>query len=229
MFTHSLLTKPGFRFSPDDPLAISEDRLRGIVKFGPYQKVSGSTRIAFVFPDGDRDAANTLYLALRNGLGLFKGMPSVFKIPFEKGQVLPITGFTLENKFDHHDSALRYRDAIQNWISSEGDMPDIFVNLHPKSMAWDDDSEYSATKAVLLKEGLLSQNVTLELIQNSTQFEWSVANIALGLFVKLGGIPWAVDEHMPRAKLLLEWVGQTPLTSGLGNGTDNCIYNVHAE
>ena len=85
MFTHSLLTKPGFRFSPDDPLSISEDRLRGIVKFGPYQKVSGVPRIAFVFPDGYRDAANTLYLALRNGLGLFKGMPSVFKIPLEKG------------------------------------------------------------------------------------------------------------------------------------------------
>ena len=194
MFTHSLLTKPGFRFSPDDPVAVSEDRLRGILKFGPYQKVAEVPRIAFVFPDGYRDAANALYLALRNGLGLFKGMPSVFKVPLEKSQVLPITGFTLQNKFDHHDSALRYRDAIQNWISSEGDMPDIFVNLHPKSMAWDDDSEYSATKAVLLKEGLLSQNVTLELIQNSTQFEWAVANIALGLFVKLGGIPWAIDR-----------------------------------
>jgi hypothetical protein len=61
-------------------------------------------------------------------------------------------------------------------------------------MGWEDDSAYSATKAVLLKDGLLSQNVTFELIQNSTQFEWSVANIALGVFVKLGGIPWAVNR-----------------------------------
>jgi len=70
----------------------------------------------------------------------------------------------------------------------------LFVNLHPRSMAWEEDSAYAATKAALLKEGLLSQNVTLELIQNSAQFEWSVANIALGLFVKLGGIPWAVNR-----------------------------------
>jgi len=194
MFTYTSLTKPGFRFSPENPTAVSDDRLRGIVKFGPYKRVNHAPRIAFVFPDGYRDAANTLYLALRNGLGLFKGLPSVFKIPLEKTQVVPITGFKLQNRFDHHDSALRYRDAIQNWISSEGEMPDIFVNLHPKSMAWDEDSEYSATKAVLLQEGLLSQNVTLELIQNSTQFEWAVANIGLGLFVKLGGIPWAVNR-----------------------------------
>jgi hypothetical protein len=72
--------------------------------------------------------------------------------------------------------------------------PDIFVTLHPKSMTWEDDSEYGATKATLLSEGLLSQNVTFELIQSSAQFEWAAANIALALFAKLGGIPWAVDR-----------------------------------
>ena len=194
MFTYTLLHKSGFKFSPDDPQAVHEDRMRGIIRFGPYRKVTKPPQIAFVFPNGFRDQANTLYLALRNGIGLFKGLPSVFKVPLEKDQVVAITGFTLRNRFDHHDSALRYRDAIQNWINLNGSTPDLFVNLHPKSMGWEDDSAYSATKAVLLKDGLLSQNVTFELIQNSTQFEWSVANIALGVFVKLGGIPWAVNR-----------------------------------
>jgi argonaute-like protein implicated in RNA metabolism and viral defense len=203
MFTYTLLTKPRFRFSPDSPAAVSDDRLRGMVKFGPYKRVTEVPRIGFVFPDGYRDAANSLYLALRNGLGLFKGLPSVFKVPLEKTQVVPITGFKLQNRFDHHDSALRYRDAIRNWITAESEMPDIFVNLHPKSMAWDEDSEYSATKAALLQEGLLSQNVTLELIQNSAQFEWAVANIALGLFVKLGGIPWAIDRSDSEGEVII--------------------------
>lgn len=163
--------------------------MRGIIRFGPYRKVMNPPNIAFVFPDGYRDQANALYLALRNGIGLFKGLPSVFKVPLEKHQVVAITGFKLRNRFDHHDSALRYRDAIQTWISANGSIPDLFVNLHPKSMGWEEDSAYSATKAVLLKDGFLSQNVTFELIQNSAQFEWSVANIALGIFVKLGGIP----------------------------------------
>jgi argonaute-like protein implicated in RNA metabolism and viral defense len=39
---------------------------------------------------------------------------------------------------------------------------------------------------------MLSQNVTLDLINNASQFQWSAANIALGAFVKLAGIPWVV-------------------------------------
>jgi len=174
---------------------VHDDRLRGIIKWGPFRKAAvQKPRIAFVFPEGYRDAANSLYLALRNGIGAFKGLPSVFKIPLEKDQVLPITGFTLRNRHDHHDSARLYRDAIQNWIHTNKETPDLFINLHPRSMAWEEDSAYAATKAALLKEGLLSQNVTFDLILNSSQFEWSVANIALGLFVKLGGIPWAVNR-----------------------------------
>lgn len=195
MFSYTSLQKSGFRFSPDDSRMVHDDRLRGIIRWGPYRKVATpAPRLAFVFPDGYRDAANALYLALRNGIGAFKGLPSVFKVPLEKDQVAPITGFTLRNRYDHHDSAQRYRDAIQAWIHSNKETPDLFINLHPKSMAWDEDSAYAATKAILLKEGLLSQNVTFDLIQNSAQFEWSVANIALGLFVKLGGIPWAVNR-----------------------------------
>ncbi len=194
MFTYTLLDKPGFRFSPTNPAATHEDRLRGIIRFGPFKRIENPPRIAFVFPTGYRDAANTLYLALRNGIGLFKGLPSVFKVPLEKEQTLPITGFKLANPFDHHDCAKRYRDAIQAWMTSHQEKPDIFLTLHPRSMAWEDDSEYSATKAILLRESLLSQNVTFELIQSSAQFEWAAANIALALFAKLGGIPWAIDR-----------------------------------
>jgi len=68
-------------------------------------------------------------------------------------------------------------------------------------MAWEDDSEYSVTKAMLLREGLLSQNVTFELIQSSAQFEWAAANIALAIFAKLGGIPWAVNRPNAMARL----------------------------
>lgn len=194
MFTYTLLNKSGYLFSPGDPTAVHEDKMRGIIKFGPYRKVTHTPKIAFVFPEGHRDSANRLYLALRNGIGLFKGLPNVFRLPLEKEQVFPITGFTLKSRYDHHDSARRYRDAICNWVQAHNVKPDVFVNLHPRSMAWEEDSEYTATKAALLQEGLLSQNVTFDLLQNATQFEWSAANIALGLFVKLGGIPWAVNR-----------------------------------
>jgi hypothetical protein len=118
-----------------------DDRMRGIIKWGPYRKIAIQTpRLAFVFPEGYRDAANSLYLALRNGIGAFKGLPSVFKVTLEKEQVVAITGFTLRNRYDHHESAQRYRDAIQAWIQTNKHVPDLFVNLHPRSMTWDEDS-----------------------------------------------------------------------------------------
>jgi hypothetical protein len=86
MFTYTILNKAGFRFSPTNPAAAHDDRLRGIARFGPFKRVTGAPQLAFVFPTGYRDAANTLYLALRNGIGLFKGLPSVFKVQLEREQ-----------------------------------------------------------------------------------------------------------------------------------------------
>jgi argonaute-like protein implicated in RNA metabolism and viral defense len=203
MFPYTLLNKSGFRFSPTNPAAIHDDRMRGILKFGPFRRVEKSPQIAFVFPKAYREAANTLYLALRNGIGFFKGMPTVFKVPLEKDQVIPISDFELRDRYNHRDSAARYRDAIQKWMNVHDQRPDIFITLHPKTMGWEDDSEYAATKAVLLREGLISQNVTFELIQSSIQFEWAAANIALALFAKLGGIPWAIDRVNAEDELII--------------------------
>jgi argonaute-like protein implicated in RNA metabolism and viral defense len=203
MFAYTVLNKTGFRFSATNSTAVHDDRMRGIVKYGPFKRVEGAPRFAFVFPKAYRDAANTLYLALRNGIGFFKGMPTVFKVPLEKDQAIQISDFELKDRYNHRDSAARYRDAIQNWMNSHDDLPDIFITLHPKTMTWEEDSEYAATKALLLREGLISQNVTFELIQSSAQFEWAAANIALALFAKLGGIPWAVDRANGENELVI--------------------------
>jgi argonaute-like protein implicated in RNA metabolism and viral defense len=49
----------------------------------------------------------------------------------------------------------------------------------------------------LLEAGIISQNVTFELIDNASQFEWAAANIALNIFVKLGGVPWVTNVQTP--------------------------------
>lgn len=197
MFDANIYRSAGFRFSPGPSGNTHPDKLRGLVKYGPYQPIKIKPRIGFVFPEGYRDYANNLYLALRNGIGYFKGISTLLKVPFEKDQVFPITGFSLPNPHDHEDSAKRYRDAILAWQGNSGKETDIFVNLHPKSLAWEEDSAYGASKAVLLEAGISSQNVTFELIDNASQFEWAAANIALAIFVKLGGIPWVANIESP--------------------------------
>jgi argonaute-like protein implicated in RNA metabolism and viral defense len=203
MFDTRIYAPSGFRFSPQRADYVHSDKLRGLVKFGPYQTINKAPRIGFVFPERYREYGNKLYLALHNGIGYFKGLSTLLKVPFEKSQVFPVTGFSLPNPHDHEDSAMRYRDAILAWKAKESDTADLFVNLHPKSLAWEEDSAYGACKAVLLEAGISSQNVTFELMDNASQFEWAAANIALGIFVKLGGIPWVANLEVPNQYIIV--------------------------
>ena len=142
MLTYTCLKKSGFRFSPDDPQMVDDDRSWGIIRFGPYRRIAiNAPRLAFVFPEGYRDAANSLYLALRNGIGAFKGLPSVFKFALEKDQVYGHHRFHAGSRDHHHDGAhLGYRDAYQAGIQANRLIPDIFITyLHPRSMTWDED------------------------------------------------------------------------------------------
>ena len=49
-------------------------------------------------------------------------------------------------------------------------------------------------KSAFAQLGIPTQMVTAELIEGyDNQFGWSVANIALALFAKLGGVPWLIE------------------------------------
>ena len=203
MFKARFLTLPEFRFSKEHPAKIATDTFRGLSRFGPYGEVQGQPKFGFVFPQRHKDDANNLYRALRNGVGYFRGFSNMFRVPFEKEQVFPITGFELRDYRNPHDSARAYSDAILNWTRNHNVNPDLIFVLHPKTPSWQVESPYHACKAALLAQGYLSQNVTLELVNNSAQFEWSVANIALAAFVKLGGIPWVVHRRSERQQFVI--------------------------
>jgi hypothetical protein len=146
----------------------------------------------FVFPNEYRDYANQLFLSLKNGIGSFKGVETTFRFPLTRDQVFQVSDFSIVGK-DHHDAAKSYQDAILNWHSGTQNLhPDMFFVIHPQTPASEADTPYYACKARLLSEGILSQNVTVGLIADEARFRWSAANIALGAFVKLGGIPWIV-------------------------------------
>lgn len=203
MFKARFLTPPEFRFSREHPDKTATDTFRGLSRFGPYREVQGKPTFGFVFPQRHKDDANNLYRALRNGVGYFRGFSNMFRIPFEKEQVFPITGFELRDYRDPHDSARAYAEAILNWTHNHNVSPHLIFVLHPKTPHWQQESPYHACKAALLAEGYMSQNVTLELVNNSAQFEWSVANIALAGFVKLGGIPWVVHRRSERQQFVI--------------------------
>lgn len=193
MFEHEYLRDCHFRFN-NEPGAIHQDRLKGLLKYGPFRQIPQSPRIAFVFPEGKNNYANRLFLALKNGIGAFKGVESLFRMEFSKESVFPVTGFRIPDPGNFFDTAQRYYEHIQNWCSENRDKPDIAIVLHPKTVDWDDETPYHYIKASLLSSGIVSQNVTFDLLDDKNQFEWSAANIALAMFAKMGGIPWTIGS-----------------------------------
>lgn len=172
------------------------DKLRGLMAYGPFKPVPiARPRFGFFFPADRRDDANKLYLALKNGIGLFRGVENTFRFALSKQQVFPVPvgGVEIGARADHSKNARAYASAILSWNGSTAEgRPDMFFVLHPKTGESEASTPYYECKARLLGAGILSQNVTLDLLANRSQFEWSAANIALGAFVKLGGVPWVV-------------------------------------
>lgn len=183
------------------------DRLRGLVANGPFRPITlDHPRFGFVFPSENRDDANRLFQALKNGIGYFRGVENTFRFPLRTDQVfaIPVAGVHVSPVADHSKNAHAYAKAILAWHSEQPKQKaDMFFVLHPKTGQSVVGTEYYECKAQLLQEGILSQNVTLDLLRNRSQFEWSAANIALGAFVKLGGIPWVVPGEALDQDLIL--------------------------
>jgi hypothetical protein len=210
------------------------DKFRGLQDFGPHQqiKTNGQPTFGFVFPSQYRDYANRLYLALKNGIGYFRGVESAFRFTLDREHVFSVTGFTVPPGQRANDAARAYTDAILSWLTRNNERPDMFFILHPRTPSWEGNTPYYQTKAALLQKGILSQSVTFDLIDDSSVFTWSVANIALAAFVKLGGVPWLVhgedsdqdlvigvgraDVFDPHERTAVRYIGYTACFSARG-------------
>lgn len=195
-FASGRLGISSLRFSASNPAATSDEKFRGLQRHGPYQPLpfEHAPTFAFVFPREFREDALRLYFALRNGIRFFKGFESLFRVPFTKDQVVDISGFSIADAPSVTAQAAAYTNAVECWLESNERRPDLFVLVHPRTQPWQQESPYYRCKAALLSRGLTSQSVTVDLVRNSREFEWSAANIALASFAKLGGVPWIVDD-----------------------------------
>jgi argonaute-like protein implicated in RNA metabolism and viral defense len=107
------------------------------------------------------------------------------------------------------EAAVEYAKQLDNWLAGHtGNLPDIFFIVHDKTEHEEEDSPYYACKAVLLRKGVMTQNVTVDLIRNSSQFQWAASNIALAAFAKLGGTPWSIEPSSTRKSLVIG-IGRT--------------------
>ena len=98
----------------------------------------------------------------------------------------------------------RLRQELDRWWASERDRgPDLAIVIVPRTERWVTESPYYVAKEFFAARCIPSQMVTQELLQNTGRLGWSLANIALAGFAKLGGVPWVVDARGSEADLVI--------------------------
>jgi len=152
----------------------------GLKDYGPLRSLAASPTLTFIFRERDRQAARTLAAALkgtdRRERFSFPGFESLFKTTIEiDHEPIVVSDF----------SAASMRSALEQIQQKKANLP-VLV------MPDDDDEGYLNHKALFTHAGIASQVCTLGVIQDENTLKWSVANIALQIFCKAGGLPWKV-------------------------------------
>jgi len=175
-------------------LAFEGLRLKGPYDMGQCPR---KPNILFIFPDELKDHANRLFKALREGIGGFTGTQKFFGFELLKERTSRVASFSAPN-IHIVKSVQKYDEAIRRHLAGLGksQKPDMAIIIHPRSERTQEHNPYLITKYPLLAAGIPTQVVTSDLIDNENTFKWSVGNIALQLFAKMGGVPWIIRSEL---------------------------------
>lgn len=181
----------------------SKSQFMGIKKHGPLQAVNDEVLLYFVYRPEDKPLSYDLYRALRGDtFSTFPGMDEMF-------------GYSLG---EEHVSGVAISEFEQNELSTvireirrlAGDQLVVPVILIP----WDrydadprEEFMYFWMKHQFLTHGIPTQFVSLNTLKDRNKFKWSVSNIGLGIFAKMGGLPWKVSPQHERS--LIVGIGQS--------------------
>lgn len=174
----------------------------GLKQHGPLEKINGSVVFYFIFHEQERRFANELAEALRGSTysHTFPGMEHIFKVPLISGGSGNVKSIII-----HNLSETTSQEVIQklNEIDCPNKVPILII---PSREDTESINTYYRTKHDFINNGIPLQVVTLDLLKNKESLKWSVSNIALQIFAKLGGKPWKVKPS--NEKCLIIGIGQ---------------------
>lgn len=154
--------------------------------YGPYklpQKIS-ETKLLFIYPD--KESANKLYSYLSRGYRHFPGIESYVGIPANISE----KKIFYENNYENIINKIRAtltEDKYENLIA-------ICIMPFSKTNATPEQSNiYYKIKEILLRKNIPSQFIERDKIFMDN-FHFSLPNIAIAMFSKLGGVPWRLKK-----------------------------------
>ncbi|WP_323813579.1 Piwi domain-containing protein [Cellvibrio sp. NN19] len=170
---------------------ISQSQFMGIKNHGPYRRIYEKVGYLFLFSERTRSLGRDVYLGLIGKLfpGQFSGLQAMFGLEINKDIVdhYPIHSFEASQLEEFSDflDAYKKRNIGQKTI---------LIVILPKGYKGKPDSydAYGFLKFLSLKSEIYCQFVTEDTFYKKDLLKWSISNIALQIFGKLGGAPWLV-------------------------------------
>lgn len=175
----------------------ASSQYRGIQKLKPFSNSNTDDKatLYFIYKKGSKDFAIKVINSLRGKLfpNNFKGLEDIYDLKNV------VKGDSIES-FDINV----IKNTIEKIKSINGKVIPIILTSSRDTEI--DDIVYHRLKWIFTKNGIPVQIITKSLLKKDFMLKYSVANIALQIFAKLGGIPWKV---VPRnKKCLIVGIGQ---------------------
>jgi hypothetical protein len=160
---------------------VEKNPYAGLRQLGPLRAPNEPTILTFVFRESERTAARRLAMAIRGNprdRSPYPGYTPLFRTPLEiDAHPVVLSGFD--------DADIRTAiDALH--AKDRSVLPVLVLPEKQKDI-------YFKFKALSSGRHIASQVCTSTIINDEHALKWSVANIALQLFCKAGGLPWKVQ------------------------------------
>jgi argonaute-like protein implicated in RNA metabolism and viral defense len=184
----SIISNPYLRFNYSSTYAKESNPRRGLKRFGPYDSnIFNKSEInaGLIYLKSSKNK-KSLTDGLVKGEGYFEGFHKFFRIPLvfkEERSIINATGKEIKG-------------AIENLLNQDLDIVFIIEETIKTPL-------YKICKTILLANGIPSQVVIDEKLQNPKQRRWILENIALATYAKVGGTPWVIENPVSKNQLVL--------------------------
>lgn len=192
------LSKRTYIFAGDKA---AKSQFFGLRENPPLKLADQNTHLEFVFLPSDRSKSQDLFRALRGDTyTTFPGMEKMFRTQIGNQNVsaTETTGFS-------NSELSKTAIAIKQKYGTTPVVP-VVVAPFTKHVSDEETRKYYAAKHAFLQNGLYSQFIDRKRLEDRNALKWSVSNIGLALFAKMGGVPWRVKPSTDNC--LLVGIGQ---------------------
>jgi hypothetical protein len=167
---------------------VNNSQFNGVKEVGPLEPIRKDVLFFFIFLEKDRSYALELVKALKGKAypQTFPGMSAIFDLQFDNSR---IRGISLSN---FSEQTLKEVISEINSINNVLVIPIITISSKTDVQSI---KTYFTAKYLFTNENIPVQFVTLDVLRNSEALKWSVSNIGLQIFSKLGGKPWKVKSE----------------------------------